>query len=120
MSSEQSEQNQVTRRVTKKILAIETPEGDGATVRRSIGSGGINRLDPFLMLDHFHLTPGAGFPDHPHRGQATVTYMLDGSVQHEDSVGHKGTIGPGDLQWMVAGRGIIHAESMSISASNTE
>ncbi|KAG9018289.1 hypothetical protein FRB90_011619 [Tulasnella sp. 427] len=102
--------SQNSRKVTKKIEAVETPEGAGATVRRSIGSGGLNRLDPFLMLDHFNLTPGSGFPDHPHRGQATVTYMLEGSVQHEDSVGHRGTIGPGDLQWMIAGRGIIHAE----------
>jgi redox-sensitive bicupin YhaK (pirin superfamily) len=53
---------------------------------------------------------GAGFPDHPHRGQATVTYMIEGSFQHEDSAGHRGTIGPGDVQWMTAGRGIIHAE----------
>jgi len=101
----------ISRKVVKKIESLATPEGDGATVRRSIGSGGINRLDPFLMLDYFDLVPGSGFPDHPHRGQATVTYMLEGSVQHEDSVGHKGTIGPGDLQWMIAGRGIIHAES---------
>jgi len=102
--------SQVSRKVVKKIEAIETPEGDGATVRRSLGSGGLNRLDPFLMLDHFTATPGSGFPDHPHRGQATVTYMLDGAFQHEDSEGHKGTINAGDLQWMIAGKGIIHAE----------
>jgi len=119
---------QVSRRIVKKIEAQATPEGAGAIVRRSIGGGGLNRLDPFLMLDHFEyvlytfvecsplimishsLAPGSGFPDHPHRGQATVTYMLQGSVQHEDSEGHAGTIGPGDLQWMIAGKGIIHAE----------
>ncbi|KAG8848438.1 hypothetical protein FRB96_001224 [Tulasnella sp. 330] len=101
---------QISRKVVKKLEAIATAEGVGATVRRSIGGGGLNRLDPFLMLDHFHLRPGAGFPDHPHRGQATVTYMLEGSVQHEDSVGNAGTIGAGDLQWMIAGKGIIHAE----------
>lgn len=70
----------------------------------------LHRLDPFLVLDHFYLPPGSGFPDHPHRGQATVTYMFEGSVQHEDSAGHQGTIGPGDLQWMIAGKGIVHAE----------
>jgi quercetin 2,3-dioxygenase len=62
------------------------------------------------MLDHFHLKEGSGFPDHPHRGQVTVTYMFEGSVQHEDIAGHKGQIGPGGLQWMTAGRGIVHAE----------
>ncbi|KAF7357393.1 Pirin domain-containing protein [Mycena sanguinolenta] len=91
----------VTRAVTKKVLAIETPEGDGAMVRRSIGSAGLRNLTPFLMLDHFHAETG-GFPDHPHRGQSTVTYMLQGSSSHEYSVGHKGTIETGGVQWMVA------------------
>ncbi|KAJ7258750.1 RmlC-like cupin domain-containing protein [Mycena haematopus] len=99
----------ITRAVTKKVLAIETPEGDGAMVRRSIGSAGLRNLTPFLMLDHFHAKTG-GFPDHPHRGQSTVTYMLQGSSSHEDSVGHKGIIEAGGVQWMVAGRGIIHSE----------
>lgn len=70
----------------------------------------LRNLTPFLMLDHFHVSKGAGFPDHPHRGQATVTYMLEGSSRHEDSAGHKGTIEPGGVQWMCAGKGIIHAE----------
>ncbi|KAL0946954.1 hypothetical protein HGRIS_013111 [Hohenbuehelia grisea] len=70
----------------------------------------LRNLTPFLMLDHFHVSEGAGFPDHPHRGQATVTYMLQGSSQHEDSAGHKGTIETGGVQWMCAGKGIIHAE----------
>jgi len=70
----------------------------------------LRNLTPFLMLDHFHVRKGAGFPDHPHRGQATVTYMLEGSSRHEDSAGHKGTIYTGGVQWMCAGRGIIHAE----------
>jgi len=100
----------VSRSVVKKVLAVETPEGAGALVRRSIGSMKLKNLTPFLMLDHFHVSPGAGFPDHPHRGQATVTYMLEGSSQHEDSAGHKGTIETGGVQWMCAGRGIIHAE----------
>ncbi|KAG8728666.1 hypothetical protein FRC12_021585 [Ceratobasidium sp. 428] len=100
----------VSRSVVKKVYAAETPEGAGAIVRRSIGSMSLRNLSPFLMLDHFHLTPGSGFPDHPHRGQATVTYMIEGSSQHEDSAGHKGVIGPGDVQWMIAGKGIVHAE----------
>ncbi|KAG6832374.1 hypothetical protein H0H92_002642 [Tricholoma furcatifolium] len=100
----------VSRSVTKKVLAVETPEGAGALVRRSIGSMGLRNLTPFLMLDHFHVSQGAGFPDHPHRGQATVTYMLEGSSRHEDSAGHKGTIETGGVQWMCAGKGIIHAE----------
>lgn len=70
----------------------------------------LRNLTPFLMLDHFNVGPGAGFPDHPHRGQTTVTYMLEGKFEHEDFVGHRGIIGPGDLQWMTAGRGIMHAE----------
>jgi redox-sensitive bicupin YhaK (pirin superfamily) len=62
------------------------------------------------MLDHFAIPPGAGFPDHPHRGQETITYLLSGAVDHEDFAGHKGTIEAGDLQFMTAGRGIVHAE----------
>ncbi|KAF9464655.1 RmlC-like cupin domain-containing protein [Collybia nuda] len=100
----------VSREVVKKVLAVETPEGAGALVRRSIGSMNLRNLTPFLMLDHFHVSRGAGFPDHPHRGQATVTYMLEGSSKHEDSAGHKGTIEAGGVQWMCAGKGIIHAE----------
>jgi len=100
----------VSRNVVKKVLAVETPEGAGALVRRSIGSMSLRNLSPFLMLDHFQVAKGAGFPDHPHRGQATVTYMIEGSGQHEDSAGHKGTIEAGGVQWMCAGRGIIHAE----------
>ncbi|KAJ3573964.1 hypothetical protein NP233_g2089 [Leucocoprinus birnbaumii] len=100
----------VSRSVVKRVFAAETPEGAGARVRRSIGSMTLRNLSPFLMLDHFHVGEGAGFPDHPHRGQATVTYMLEGSSRHEDSAGHKGTIDQGGVQWMCAGRGIIHAE----------
>ncbi|KAH8106708.1 RmlC-like cupin domain-containing protein [Cristinia sonorae] len=100
----------VSRNVVKKILSVETPEGAGALVRRSIGTMKLKNLTPFLLLDHFHVSKGAGFPDHPHRGQATVTYMLEGSSQHEDSAGHKGLIETGGVQWMSAGKGIIHAE----------
>ncbi|KAA3452898.1 pirin-like protein isoform X1 [Gossypium australe] len=70
-------------------------------------------FDPFLVLDEFSVTAPAGFPDHPHRGFETVTYMIQGSVTHEDFEGHKGTIGAGDLQWMTAGRGIVHSEMPS-------
>jgi len=100
----------VSRSVVKTVLSIEQPEGDGALVRRSIGSMNLKNLTPFLMLDYFYTSTGAGFPDHPHRGQATVTYMLEGASMHEDSEGHKGTIESGGVQWMCAGRGIIHAE----------
>ncbi len=100
----------VSRSVAKKVRAIETGEGAGATVRRSIGTPALRNISPFLMLDHFRIPEGAGFPDHPHRGQTTVTYLLEGTSKHEDFAGHAGTIGPGDVQWMNAGHGIMHAE----------
>ncbi|CAA3004461.1 Hypothetical predicted protein [Olea europaea subsp. europaea] len=98
------------RLVAKKILAKPQNEGDGAVVRRSIGRPELKSLDPFLMLDEFEVSPPAGFPDHPHRGFETVTYMLQGAFTHQDFMGHKGTIRTGDVQWMTAGRGIIHSE----------
>lgn len=67
-----------TRQPTKIVYAQETPEGVGATVRRSIGTAALRNLSPFLMLDHATIKPGSGFPDHPHRGQSTVTYVLNG------------------------------------------
>jgi len=73
------------------------PEGDGATVMRVIGSPEVKRLDPFLMLDYFNVKLPGGFPDHPHRGFETVTYMTHGSILHEDFNGNKGEIGPGDI-----------------------
>lgn len=87
----------LSRNVAKKVLAIETPEGAGALVRRSIGTPALRNISPFLMLDHFTVAEGAGFPDHPHRGQTTVTYMLNGTFNHEDFTGKSGQIGPGDL-----------------------
>ncbi|KAK4540044.1 hypothetical protein LTR36_009860 [Oleoguttula mirabilis] len=90
--------------------AIEQAEGAGATVRRSIGTPKLRNFTPFLMLDHFQIAVGAGFPDHPHRGQETITYLLSGAVDHEDFAGNKGTIEAGDLQFMTAGKGIVHAE----------
>ncbi|XP_048235694.1 pirin-like protein [Ricinus communis] len=98
------------RQVVRKFLARPQHEGVGAIVRRSIGRFELRYFDPFLVLDEFSVTAPAGFPDHPHRGFETVTYMLQGAVTHEDFEGHKGTIGAGDLQWMTAGRGIVHSE----------
>ncbi|CAI0373994.1 unnamed protein product [Linum tenue] len=99
-----------SRQVVKKFLARPQHEGVGAIVRRSIGRFELKYFDPFLALDEFSVTAPAGFPDHPHRGFETVTYMLQGAVLHEDFEGHKGTIGAGDVQWMTAGRGIVHSE----------
>ncbi|XP_009794317.1 pirin-like protein At1g50590 [Nicotiana tabacum] len=98
------------RSVVRKFLARPQHEGLGAVVRRSIGRFELRYFDPFLVLDEFSVSAPAGFPDHPHRGFETVTYMLQGAVTHEDFEGHKGTIEAGDLQWMTAGRGILHSE----------
>ncbi|PHH76659.1 hypothetical protein CDD83_4231 [Cordyceps sp. RAO-2017] len=98
------------RSVRAVVPAVEKAEGAGARVRRAIGTARLPSLTPFLMLDHFSVRPGAGFPDHPHRGQETVTYLLRGGMDHEDFAGHRGSLGPGDLQFMTAGRGIVHAE----------
>lgn len=98
------------RAIRMAFQAIEQAEGAGARVRRSIGTPKLRNFSPFLMLDHFTIGKGAGFPDHPHRGQETITYLLSGGVDHEDFAGNKGTIGPGDLQFMTAGKGIMHAE----------
>jgi redox-sensitive bicupin YhaK (pirin superfamily) len=89
-------------------------EGAGVRLKRAFGNEDAPMLDPFLLLDDFHSdNPDdyiAGFPWHPHRGIETVSYMLSGRVNHEDSIGNSGTIGPGDVQWMTAGSGIIHSE----------
>jgi len=90
-------------------------EGAGVMLRRSFGPHTSNPFDPFLLFDHFafnHPREGntPGFPNHPHRGIETVTYMLEGHVRHRDSLGNAGVIGPGDVQWMTSGRGIMHEE----------
>lgn len=90
-------------------------EGAGVLLRRSISPRASNEYDPFLLFDHFAFNnplegPIRGFPMHPHRGLETVTYILDGSVNHRDSLGNVGVIGPGDVQWMTSGRGILHEE----------
>ncbi|XP_048572872.1 pirin-like protein isoform X1 [Triticum urartu] len=132
-------------KVMKKVLSLSQSEGDGATVRRSIGGCELRSLDPFLLLDEFSVSKPAGFPDDPHRGFETVTYMLDvsiffffhlvlcsidiarkvfakmlscllafltmqGAFTHRDFSGRKGSIRTGDVQWMTAGRGIVHSE----------
>jgi len=100
----------IPRAIRKAFLAVEQSEGAGARVRRSIGTPQLRNFSPFLMLDHFAVKPGAGFPDHPHRGQETITYLLEGALDHEDFAGNAGTIEAGDLQFMTAGKGIMHAE----------
>jgi hypothetical protein len=105
----------VLRTVTQIIEPSLVREGAGVLLRRSFGPSRANRFDPFLLFDHFALNdpregPLAGFPMHPHRGIETVTYMLEGTVRHADSLGNKGVIGPGDVQWMTSGRGILHEE----------
>ena len=99
----------ISRVVAKKVKSIETAEGEGALVRRSIGTPALRDISPFLMLDHFDMAQGS-FPAHPHRGMTTVTMMLNGYVQHEDFMGNAGIIGPGSVQVMTAGKGIMHAE----------
>ena len=102
------------RSLQRVIRSIPTSDGAGVKLRRSLGSSQTLRHDPFLMLDEFYSdNPDdylAGFPSHPHRGFETVTYMLDGHMQHKDSGGNTGDLGPGDVQWMSAARGIVHSE----------
>lgn len=101
------------RKIEHLFPAQAMPEGEGVTVHRSIGRRGMMNLDPFLLLDEMDISAhakGAGFPDHPHRGFETVTYMLSGEMTHRDSAGNSGIIGAGDIQWMTAGSGIIHSE----------
>ena len=102
------------RQLARIIPAMNTSDGAGVRLRRSLGSGEGTRLDPFLMLDEFSsMNPGdyiAGFPSHPHRGFETVTYILDGHMRHEDHLGNQGDLKSGGVQWMTAGRGIIHSE----------
>jgi quercetin 2,3-dioxygenase len=106
--------NRVPRRVASIIEPQAVVEGAGVRLKRSIGGYALDYLDPFLLLDHFQSKHPAdyeaGFPLHPHRGIETVTNLLAGAVRHRDSVGNSGEIGAGDLQWMSAGRGILHEE----------
>jgi redox-sensitive bicupin YhaK (pirin superfamily) len=102
------------REVVKHVRGMPTSDGAGVKLTRVIGQPALGDLDPFLMLDEFGTdNPGdyiAGFPAHPHRGFETVTYMLDGRMRHKDNHGHEGVLAPGAVQWMTAGRGIVHSE----------
>lgn len=102
------------RHVDHVYQGLATSDGAGVRLVRMLGTAQLPDLDPFLMLDAFGSDrPGdyiAGFPDHPHRGFETVTYMLDGRMRHRDNHGHEGLLGPGSVQWMSAGRGIVHSE----------
>jgi hypothetical protein len=105
----------IPRKVSYLIQPQFVIEGAGVRLQRSIAPSRDNPLDPFLLFDHFAFNnplegPIRGFPMHPHRGIETVTYMLEGSVNHRDSLGNSGLIGPGDVQWMTSGRGILHEE----------
>jgi len=103
-----------TRKIERIVTARPTIEGAGVHLKRVFGFGNENIFDPFLLLDDFRSSDPAsylaGFPWHPHRGIETITYIIEGSVEHGDSMGNSGRIGPGDLQWMTAGSGIIHQE----------
>ena len=102
------------RGVVQVVQGRETSDGAGVRLRRSLGGQELDGLDPFLLLDEFKSDQGddyiAGFPDHPHRGFETVTYMLAGAMLHRDSQGNEGELVGGSVQWMTAGRGIIHSE----------
>lgn len=106
--------SQQSRPLRQVIPGMATSDGAGVKLRRSIGAGHNHRLDPFLMLDEFGTeNPDdyiAGFPPHPHRGFETVTYMIDGHMRHEDHLGNVGELKSGGVQWMTAGRGVIHSE----------
>ena len=102
------------RAVERLIAGQATSDGDGVKLTRVLTQPLQRRLDPFLMLDAFGSDDAAdyiaGFPDHPHRGFETITYMIAGRMRHRDSAGHEGLLGNGDVQWMTAGRGVIHSE----------
>ena len=107
--------NSTIRSVSKIIKSETTQDGEGVTLNRSFPNNFISEFDPFLLLDEMgptEIKPGKqkGFPDHPHRGFETVTYLLEGKFEHKDSQGHAGTISAGDVQWMTAGSGVIHSE----------
>ena len=108
----------VTRPVTRVVTAHSQTEGGGFVVRRPLPTPGFPLADPFLLIDEMGPVtygPGeaVGAPDHPHRGFETVTYVLEGEMEHEDSAGHRGALRAGDVQWMTAGAGIIHSEEPS-------
>jgi redox-sensitive bicupin YhaK (pirin superfamily) len=102
------------RSIEEIVNAMPASDGDGVKLRRVFGGGNLARFDPFLMLDEFGSDEPqdyiGGFPSHPHRGFETVTYMLEGKMEHRDHMQNVGLLGPGDVQWMKAGAGVIHSE----------
>lgn len=111
------------RKIKKILKGRPTIEGAGVHLKRAFGNSQVPQFDPFLMLDDFHSSNPdhylPGFPWHPHRGIETITYVQEGLVEHGDSMGHKGVIGAGDVQWMTAGSGIIHQEMPKESPTGT-
>lgn len=103
-----------TRELAHVTRGVPASDGDGVRMTRIIGTPELNMLDPFLLLDAFGSDQPqdyiGGFPSHPHRGFETVTYLLAGRMRHRDNAGHEGVIGPGGIQWMTAGKGIVHSE----------
>jgi redox-sensitive bicupin YhaK (pirin superfamily) len=106
--------NNTVREVVSTTRGVPATDGDGVRMTRVIGSQELNMLDPFLLLDAFESDQPqdyiGGFPSHPHRGFETVTYLLAGRMRHKDNAGNEGVIEPGGVQWMTAGKGIIHSE----------
>jgi hypothetical protein len=104
-----------TRSVARAFTSVRTLEGEGVEIGRAFPTQQLEDIDPFLLLDHMgpiSIKPGEdlGFPDHPHRGFETVTYLLDGQIEHRDSFGNRGLLEAGDIQWMTAGSGLVHSE----------
>ncbi len=105
----------MNRTVKRVVNSHRQQEGGGFIVRRPVPTAGVDHIDPFLLIDEigpitYRRGEAIGAPDHPHRGFETVTYILEGAVEHEDSAGHRGVIRAGDVQWMTAGAGIVHSE----------
>jgi len=109
-----SAQTLTARPVAAAVAGQPTSDGAGVRMTRLLGTQQAQMFDPFLMLDHFNTADAsdylAGFPSHPHRGFQTVTYMLEGRMRHKDNTGREGVVGPGGVQWMRAGRGVVHSE----------
>ena len=124
LAAELSPPLQRSRRIEALVAGYATSDGAGVRLTRLLTQQLQRRLDPFLMLDAFGSDDAedyiAGFPDHPHRGFETITYMLDGRMRHRDSAGHEGVLGPGGVQWMTAGRGVIHSEIPEQTAGRME
>lgn len=108
-------------KIIRSIKAVDTSDGDGVKLKRVFGYYEKEVFDPFLLLDHAKTSyPQNGFPWHPHRGIETITYLIDGKAFHEDSLGNKGTLLKGDIQWMKAGSGILHQEFPDKESENFE